>query len=89
MNRSYSKIRHIQEANARLEKKVIKEEEENIPDCSTKLQTTDEAGQRIIGSRRLQLPDGEMKIVYAGSGRPDTRGYLITINETPFCKIPN
>jgi hypothetical protein len=74
---------------ARIVKRVIKEEEENIPDCSTKLQTTDEAGQPIVGSRRLQLPDGEMKIVYAGSGRPDTRGYLITINETPFCKIPN
>jgi hypothetical protein len=75
---------------ARIVRRVIKEEEEeNIPDCSTKLQTTDEAGQPIVGSRRLQLPDGEMKIVYAGSGRPDTRGYLITINETPFCKIPN
>jgi hypothetical protein len=29
MNRSYSKIRHIQEANARLEKRVIKEDFES------------------------------------------------------------
>jgi hypothetical protein len=73
----------------RIVKRVIKEEEGDIPDCSTKLQTTDSAGELIVGSKRLQLPEGELKIVYAGSGRPDTRGYLITINDTPFCKIPN
>lgn len=63
-------------------------EETSIPDCSTKLKNTDSTGEMIVGSRTLQLPDGEMKIVYSG-GRPDTRGYIITINETPFCKIPN
>lgn len=73
----------------RIVNRVIKEEEGDIPDCKTKLQTTDESGEMIVGSKRLQVPDGEMKIVYAGSGRPDTRGYLITINDTPFCKIPN
>jgi len=72
----------------RIVTRVIKEQEEDIPDCKTKLQTTDEAGEMILGARRLQLPDGEMKIVYSG-GRPDTRGYIITINDTPFCKIPN
>ncbi len=73
---------------ARIVKRVVKEQEEDIPDCKTKLQTTDSAGEMIVGARRLQLPNGEMKIVYSG-GRPDTRGYIITINETPFCKIPN
>jgi len=63
-------------------------EETSIPDCSTKLKNTDSTGEMIVGSRTLQLPDGEMKIVYSG-GRPDARGYIITINETPFCKIPN
>lgn len=32
MNRSYSKIRHIQEANQRLEKRLLKEDEEQIVD---------------------------------------------------------
>ena len=73
---------------ARIVKRVVKEQEEDIPDCKTKLQTTDSAGEMIVGARRLQLPNGEMKIVYSGA-RPDTRGYIITINETPFCKIPN
>jgi hypothetical protein len=32
MNRSYSKIRHIQEVNQRLEKRLLKEDESQIID---------------------------------------------------------
>ena len=36
MNRSYSKIRHIQESNERLEKRLISEQSSNIPNVISK-----------------------------------------------------
>jgi hypothetical protein len=43
MNRSYSKIRHIQEANIRLEKRLLKEDESQIIDTiNTELSTVGE-----------------------------------------------
>ena len=62
MNRSYSKIRHIQESNQRLEKRLIVEQNEQFLDGQVK--KLEEDGYKIVP--KFNLADGEYDLSGAG-----------------------
>ena len=103
MNRSFSKIRHIQEANARLDRRVIKEqdnfsgveptEEPSIEPTEDGTSIPDCSTKRSntpfqVGDVKLVLPQGKVEVVWSGSGSPENRGHKIMIDGKPFCFIP-
>jgi hypothetical protein len=55
MNRSYSKIRHIQEVNMRLEKSLIKEQVDTSLD--SRVNALIDKGYKVVD--KISLPDGE------------------------------
>ena len=70
MNRSYSKIRHIQESNNRLEKRLLKEQ--NTPSISKEQQEIldehvkklKQSGYKVVD--KIPLPDGDYDLSGAG-----------------------
>ena len=53
MNRSYSKIRHVQESNTRLEKRLLDEQTEDLQDKKDKLKSIETDNKRILGESHL------------------------------------
>lgn len=102
MNRSFSKIRHIQEVNAKLDRRVLKEQDnysavEPTDDSSIEPTTdsdsipdcaTKRSNTATIGDIKLILPQGKVDIVYSGTNSPENRGHKILIDGKPFCFIP-
>ena len=82
MNRSYSKIRHIQESNLRLERRVIREQI-NLPTCNSKMVNDGNPGSSS------EMTGSYTKITSNGSVPPKYQGYTVHTANGPFCFIPN
>jgi hypothetical protein len=67
MNKSYSKIRHIQESNQRLEKRILKEQGDNSPNPFLDDRVNDfvSEGYKIVP--KFDLPDGVYNLGGSGS----------------------
>ena len=81
MNRSYSKIRHIQESNLRLERRVIREQI-NLPTCNSKMVNDGNPGSSS------EMTGSYTKITYNGTVSPENQGYTVYTVDGPFCFVP-
>ena len=81
MNRSYSKIRHIQESNLRLERRVIREQI-NLPTCNSKMVNDGKPGSSS------EMTGSYTKITYNGTVSPENQGYTVYTVDGPFCFVP-
>ena len=81
MNKSYSKIRHIQESNVKLEKRLLKEQDENKSE--QKVQELLKSGYKVVD--KINLPDGSYKLTgsvnsaYILDSEKQT-GYVVVVN---------
>ena len=94
MNRSYSKIRHIQESNQRLEIRLLNEQltggtqptpvnKINLPTCNSKMVNDGNPGSSS------EMTGSYTKITSNGSVPPKYQGYTVHTANGPFCFIPN
>ena len=93
MNRSYSKIRHIQESNQRLEIRLLNEQltggtqptpvnKINLPTCNSKMVNDGNPGSSS------EMTGSYNKITSNGSVPPKYQGYTVHTANGQFCFIP-
>ena len=93
MNRSYSKIRHIQESNQRLEIRLLNEQltggtqptpvnKINLPTCNSKMVNDGNPGSSS------EMTGSFTKITFNGTVSPENQGYTVHTINGPFCFVP-
>ena len=93
MNRSYSKIRHIQESNQRLEIRLLNEQltggtqptpvnKINLPTCNSKMVNDGNPGSSS------EMTGSFTKITFNGTVSPENQGYTVHTVNGPFCFVP-
>jgi hypothetical protein len=94
MNKSYSKIRHIQESNQRLERRLLNEQltgdtttptttpTVNLPTCDSKMVNDGRPGSSS------EMTGSYTKITFNGTISPESQGYTVHTANGPFCFVP-
>ena len=101
MNRSYSKIRHIQEANILLERRLLREQDvtpttssepvdttSTVSDCSSLMKKVENTNKDYAGPPEPLTINGTVKITYNGTVSPNYRSVTVYLDGKPYCKIP-